>query len=289
MLVSAFTFIRNGDMLGYPYIESIKSVLPLVDEFIVNVGPSEDDTLKKIKAIDSDKIKVLETPWNENMRARGFVYGQQKMVAQYSTKGDWAFYVEGDEVIHEDDIPKIRAAMQKHLHNDKVEALTFDYLHFYGNKNTYVWSPSFYRREARIIKNSVRTYAPDGLYWVVLESKKKGRYPYAAHTEATMYHYGWMRSEEQTDLKDQKISRYWNKKVQEKKTDYTQVDSETLRSFEKAHPSAVMDWLPSVDGLQKVDPNYILTKKDKRNRLRLKLEKQFGWELSKKHFHKVKV
>ncbi len=288
MIVSAFTFIRNGEILGYPYIESIKSVLPLVDEFVVNVGPSEDDTLEKIKAIDSNKIKILETPWNENMRARGFVYGQQKMVAQYSTIGDWAFYVEGDEVIHEDDIPKIRAAMEKHLDNDKVEALTFDYLHFYGNKNTYAWSPSFYRCEARIIKNSVRTYAPDGLYWVVLESKKKGRYPYAASTGATMYHYGWIRSEAQNDLKNQKVSKYWNKKASNNKTDYTQMDSKVFKLFEGNHPTAVKDWLPDANGLQETDPNYQLSKKDKRNRLLLKLEDKFGWEFSKKHFHRVK-
>ena len=209
MKVSAFTFIRNGEILGYPYIASIKSVLPLVDEFVINVGPSEDDTLKNIQAIGSDKIRIIESPWNENMQVSGYVYGQQKMIAQYSTTGDWAFYIEGDEVIHENDIPKIHSAMEKYLHDDRVEALTFDYLHFYGNKNTYIWSPSFYRREARIIKNSIRSYAPDGLFWVVLKSNKKGRYPYAAHTGATMYHYGWVRSEEQHDLKVQKVSKYW--------------------------------------------------------------------------------
>ena len=33
MFVSGFTFCRNVDKLGYPFVESIRSVLPLVDEF----------------------------------------------------------------------------------------------------------------------------------------------------------------------------------------------------------------------------------------------------------------
>ena len=32
MKVSAFTFIKNGQILGYPFVQSIKSILPIVDE-----------------------------------------------------------------------------------------------------------------------------------------------------------------------------------------------------------------------------------------------------------------
>ena len=49
MSISAFTFIKNGQILGYPFVHSIKSILPIVEEFVVNVGESEDDTLKIIE------------------------------------------------------------------------------------------------------------------------------------------------------------------------------------------------------------------------------------------------
>ncbi len=289
MKISAFTFIRNGDMLGYPYIASIKSVLPLVDEFIVNVGPSEDDTLENVKAINSDKIKILQTPWNEEMKTRGYVYGQQKMVAQFNCTGDWAFYIEGDEVVHEDDLEILRQSMLKYKDDDRVEALTVNYTHFYGNKNTYLWSPSWNRDEPRIIKNNIRTYAPDGLYWIVLKSKKIGRYPYAVKSGAKMYHYGWMRSEEQTDLKSQKISKYWNHKANEKKTDYTQIDPITLKEFKDSHPKVVQEYLPDAKGIQKTDSNYKITRKDKRNRILLKLENWFGFDFTKHHWLKAKI
>ena len=57
MKVSAFTFIKNGQILGYPFIQSIQSILPIVDEFIINVGNSEDDTLLLIKSIHYYMIK----------------------------------------------------------------------------------------------------------------------------------------------------------------------------------------------------------------------------------------
>ena len=64
MKLSAFTFVRNAVKYDYPVLESIKSILPVVDEFIVAVGNSEDDTLALIKSIDSPKIKIIETVWD---------------------------------------------------------------------------------------------------------------------------------------------------------------------------------------------------------------------------------
>ena len=92
MKVSAFTFIKNGQILGYPFLQSIKSILPIVDEFIINVGESEDDTLDMIHSIKDKKVRIIESKWNDEMRDQGYVYGQQKMIAQFNCTGDWAFY-----------------------------------------------------------------------------------------------------------------------------------------------------------------------------------------------------
>jgi glycosyltransferase involved in cell wall biosynthesis len=163
MKVSAFTFIRNGEMLGYPFIESIQSALPIVDEFVIAVGKSEDQTLERIRSIHSDKIRIIETEWNEVMQDRGFVYAQQKMIAQFNCTGDWAFYLEGDEVLHEKDLNTIQDTMQRHLNNPEVEALYFDYYHFYGKPDQL--GIAGYRRAPRIIRNSIRNYSPDGLFF----------------------------------------------------------------------------------------------------------------------------
>ena len=286
MKVSAFTFIKNGQILGYPFLQSIQSILPIVDEFVINVGESEDNTLVLIQSIESDKIRIIKSKWNNAMQDRGYVYGQQKMIAQFNCTGDWAFYIEGDEVYHENDLDKIKASMHAHVNDPNVEALVFDFYHFYGNANSYLDSPGWYRSEARIIKNSVRSYAPDGLFWLVLDTNKKGRYPRAKHTGVHCYHYGWIRSEEQMNLKSKKVQKYWGKEPA--KIDYSQMDQSIIKRFNGTHPIIAQDWLPSAEGLFKADSNYLLTKKQKKHRLMLKLEKLFGLELSKKHFKLVK-
>ena len=282
MKISAFTFIKNGQILGYPFIQSIESILPIVDEFIVNVGESEDNTLEMVQSIKNKKIRIIESKWNNNMQDRGYVYGQQKMIAQFNCTGDWAFYIEGDEVYHENELEKIKKSMELHLNDSSVEALVFDFKHFYGNANSFLNSPGWYRSEARIIKNSLRSYAPDGLFWLILDSNKKGRYPNAKHTGATCYHYGWVRNEDQMNLKSTLVNKYWG--AEPVLIDYSQMDQSIIELFKGDHPRVVSDWLPELDGLYDADSNYKLTFKQKRHRVMIRLEKVFGIDLSKKHF-----
>ena len=129
MKISAFTFIKNGQILGYPFQQSIQSILPIVDEFVINVGESEDDTLSLIESISSPKIRIIKSKWNDSMKNRGYVYGQQKMIAQFNCTGDWAFYIEGDEVYHENELEQIKKSMEMHLNDSNVEALVFDFYH----------------------------------------------------------------------------------------------------------------------------------------------------------------
>ena len=71
MKVAGFTFIRNAITNDYPIVEAITSILPLCDEFIIAHGNSSDDTLKLLQSIDSAKIKIIETTWNDEEREGG--------------------------------------------------------------------------------------------------------------------------------------------------------------------------------------------------------------------------
>ena len=287
MKISAFTFIKNGTIYGFPFVESIRSVLPIVDEFVVNVGKSDDDTLERVRAIADPKIRIVESCWNDKMKVGGYVYGQQKMIAQFNCTGDWAFYLEGDEVVHENDLQKIVEACRTHLDDERIEALTFDYFHFYGNANSYLDSPGWYRREARIIRNSIRSIAPDGLFWHVLTDRNKvSRYPRAAHSGASIFHYGWVRSEEEMNRKSEGVQQFWNKS--HKKIDYGQIDQRIIREFTGSHPAVVRSWLPEAQGIYKADPDHVLTRREKKHWFMLRIERLFGLELSKKHFIPVK-
>ena len=286
MKVSGFTFLRNARKLGYPFIASIRSILPIVDEFVVALGPSEDDTEEQLRKLGEAKVRILPTQWNERIRSdysvKGYVYGQQKSIALFNCTGDWAFYLEGDEVVHESELPRIRAAMEQHLADERVEALAFDYLHFYGNSNTYAWSPAWYRTEARIIRNTIPGWGPEGLFFVVLETHKRGRYPRAAHTGAHIYHYGWLKTESQMDLKRAHNAKFWGKTP--RATDYSEIDPQVLKPFLGTHPQVVRDWLPPADGLFRANPNHRLTRRERRHRWMLRLEKLLGWRHEKRHY-----
>ncbi len=282
MKVSGFTFVRNAVMLGYPAVQSIRSILPICDEFIVNVGDSDDGTLGLIKSMNEPKIRILTTKWNEGMTTKGFVYGQQKTIAHYSCTGDWAFYLECDEVVHEDDLQGIYGAMERHLGNQKVEALVFDYVHFYGNHRTRLESPGWYRRAPRIIRNTIRAYSPDGLFFVVLTGNKKGRYPRAALANATIYHYGWVRSQEQMSEKGRQVAKFWGKEHRD--IHYGDIDRTIVREFSGTHPAVMVGWLPDEPAEFHLNESYRLTSRDIRQRLKMKAERLFGIDLSRKHF-----
>ncbi len=285
-LISGFTFLRNGVELGFPFIESIQSLLPLVHEYVIAVGAGRDDTLARIHALGSPKIRIIETVWNERMAERGFVYAQQKMIAQYACTGDWAFYLEGDEVLHEADLPTIAASVARHHANPQVEALVFDYLHFYGSPHWLASSPAWYRRECRLIRNTIRSYAPDGQFWVVMDQHKRGRHPQAALALAPIYHYGHVRRTDYMQQKMNQVARYWNGAPP--KVDYAQIDPQSLKPFTGSHPAVMAHWLAHEAETQYTpNPGHVLTRRERKHRISMAIERATGWDLSHKHYKLV--
>lgn len=285
--ISGFTFIRNGLNLGFPFEASIRSLLPLVDEFVIAVGQGSDQTLERVRAIADPKIRVIETRWNERMADRGFVYAQQKMIAQYSCTGDWAFYLEGDEVVHEAELDAIRASVERHHANPAVEALVFDYHHFYGSPEWTAISPAWYRRECRLIRNTIRSYAPDGQYWLVTREHKRGRNPQAALANAHIYHYGWVRRNEAMQQKLDQVSKYWSQE-HSAVIKYSHFDRRALAPFKGTHPQTVQAWLAlEAEQTLVIDPHYRPTARENKHHLMQRIEALTGLDFSRKHFKLV--
>jgi hypothetical protein len=198
MKVSGFTFVRNAVKYDYPVVESIRSILPVVDEFIVNVGRCDDGTLELIRSIGDPKIKTVESVWDETLRKDGLIYSQQTNIALSHCTGDWAFYIQADEVVHEDDLPVIQEAMRRYLGNPEVKGLLFRYRHFVAD----YWStnPWFYHKAVRIIRNNGEVEScGDAVGFHLkatqqyLQSGPKERTPYSG---AHIFHYGWVKDPE---------------------------------------------------------------------------------------------
>jgi glycosyltransferase involved in cell wall biosynthesis len=275
--VSGFTFLNEAVKRGYPFRESIRSALPVCDEFVVVVGPAEDGTVEALEALNDPKIKIYRSMWNPNFK-NWYIYGQQANIALFNCTGDWAFYIQGDEVVHEDDLEVLRTTMQQHLNDPDVEALTFDYVHLYGNHNTQAWSPRWYRQEVRIVKNNIRAIFPnDAQYPILLLNNKRSRYLKAAKSGAKMYHYGWVQSE------------YLNGGGCHPAPNCAQVDAETLIPFTATHPKTMHELLKlEIKDIFQADPNHRLTSREIKHRVALYIERLTGRTIGNKHFIPVK-
>lgn len=202
MKISGFSFVRNGIKLYYPVVESIKSILPIVDEFVIAVGKGdEDDTTRdQIAAIDDSKIVIIDTVWEEQFYKKGVINSIQTNIAKDACSGDWLFYLQADEVVHEKYLPIITSRCEELLDNNKVEGLLFKYKHFWGDYDHYHAGHGWYPNEIRIIRNR-----PDIYSWQSAQSFRRfdcyesprqetGHHKlHVARVAAEIYHYGWVR------------------------------------------------------------------------------------------------
>lgn len=209
MKVTGFTFVRNAIVYDYPIVEAIQSILPLCDEVVVAVGNSDDDTLKLIQSIAPGKVRIIETTWDDSLREGGRVLAVEtdKAFQAISEDSDWAFYIQGDEVIHEKDHADILAAMRRFKDEEKVDGLLFDYKHFYGCYD-YIGAPtSWYPYEIRIVKNRKEIYSyKDAQGFRKANNQKLG----VVRVDATVHHYGWVKSPEAMQKKQETFNKYWH-------------------------------------------------------------------------------
>jgi len=245
MKVCGFSFVRNGVKFDYPFEEAIRSILPVCDEVIVAVGNSDDDTLARVKAIDP-KIKVIETIWDESLREGGRVLAAEtdKAFAAIPSEYDWAFYIQGDEIVHEKYLPVIRRSMRENLNNQSVDGLLFNYLHFFGSYDYVGQKHSWYRREIRIVRNRKDIFSyKDAQGFRKLPNEKLR----VKLIDAYVHHYGWVRDpvalqgKKETMIKlyknDDWIKQYFRKS---KKFEYESM-REPLRKFTEGHPEVMQE------------------------------------------------
>ncbi len=200
MKISGFTIVRHGERFDYPYLESIRSLLPLVDELVVNVGMGEDETLDRLQKFAASegqgKVVLFESHWpldNPEKKRGGQILAEQTNLALDRCSHDWCFYLQADEVLHESDLPKVRAAMEKYQDRADIAALLFGYVHFYGSFDVIRKSRGAYRREVRAVKRSSGARSVGDAQSFRLGGDTK---PGVALIDASIYHYGWVRPPE---------------------------------------------------------------------------------------------
>jgi hypothetical protein len=191
MKISGFSFARNADKLGYPIAESIRSVLPICDEFVIAVGKGDDTdrTRDLIIEIHSPKIRIIDTEWSGRDKLKNAIYSQQTNIALRECTGDWCFYIQADEVLHENYLDSIARRCENLLALEKVEGLLFGYRHFWGDYDHYQSGHAWYPYEIRILRNHIGIESIGDAQSFL----KNGRKLFAARAHADLYHYGYVR------------------------------------------------------------------------------------------------
>ncbi|MGM0508322.1 MAG: hypothetical protein ACQERZ_04075 [Fusobacteriota bacterium] len=269
MKISGFSMIKNATKLYYPIKQAIMSILPIVDEFVVAVGDCDEDdkTRDLIESIGSDKIKIIDTVWDLEKYPRGMENAHQTDIAKKACSGDWLFYLQADEVIHEKYHDEIVEKCKEYVDDKEVEGFLFKYKHFWGDYDHYHISHKWYPKEIRIIRNDLEIHSwesaqsfrriPDfeGLNY----RQQEGTYKLnVIELDAYVYHYGWVRPPRYMQSKKQALDTVHkgSKKVEEmykkapKEFDYGPLNK--LAVFEDTHPKVMKSWIDKFDWKDKL-------------------------------------
>lgn len=286
MKVVGFTIIKNAIQYDYPVVESIQSVLPLCDVFVVSVGKSDDATLALIQGLNHPKIRIMETEWDLSKREGGAVLAIEtnKAIAELGHAFDWAFYIQADEVLHEQHLHAVQEAMQQHRRDAQVDGLLFRYVHFYGSYDYIGTSSRWYSHEIRVFKPGRGVYS-----FRDAQGFRKGNNEMlqVKEIDACMHHYGWVKPPAAMQEKQLNFNKLWHddqwieKHVgNAREFDYSNVDS--LVRFTGTHPKVMQARVQAMNWTFDFDVSFSRIKL--KDRVKAWLKRWLGWDLNYRNY-----
>jgi hypothetical protein len=257
MKISGFSFTRNADSLYYPVVASIRSILPVCDEFIIAVGQGSkgDRTRELIESIGDPKIRIIDTAWGDFDPADRHIFSRQTDIALAACTGDWCFYLQADEAVHERYLDTIQKRCEALLDDAEVEGLLFSYKHFWGDYDHCHVSHRWYPEEIRIVRNRIGVRS-----WVDAQSFRiEGRKLRVARVDAEVFHYGWVRPPSLMQNKNRAMESVYREEAEVERIfsarplayDYGPLNR--LARFRGAHPAVMRDWIAAMDWKDQLD------------------------------------
>jgi hypothetical protein len=277
--ISGFTIVRNASLLNYPFEEAVLSALPLCDEFIINCGESDDDTEKFCDSLIArypGKIRLIKSRWATEKQSGGLQLREQTNAAQAACQNPWCFYIQADEVLHDADIPFVRAAVNRADRDSDIDGVVFDYVHFYVSYDYEIRGRNWYRREVRLFKTGrgIQSFRDAQGF------RKEGKRLKAIRSGARIFHYGYVRSPESLRRKSIEMSRWWGENPTLREEDLMPCNHVGLRRFTGSHPLVMNDRISKYDF--NFDPKNTRRKWNRdeiKNALTLLWESVFPWRI----------
>lgn len=237
--------VRNADKLYYPIKAAIESILPVCDEFVIALGKGDEDdrTEEIIRRIESDKINIINTVWDvEKNDKYGNAHAHQTNIALDNCRGDWCFYIQADEVLHEKYLGIVQDRCLELLDDKEVEAIVFNYKHFWGDYDHYQIRHGWYKKEVRIVRNRMGIRSHGGAQGFRTENGGK---PRAASVNAEIFHYGWVRPPRYMSTKDKSFKRFYkeNEIADLIPDEFDFGPMGHLPVYKGSHPKVMKEWL----------------------------------------------
>lgn len=239
MRIVGCTLVAEARTLDFPVLQAIGSVLPLCDEMIVNVGPSTDGTLELVRTLADPRIRLIQGEWNRALGSAMLAVETQRTLDAAS--GDWAIYIQADEVLHEEGLERFRAALHSAHADPRIEGLLVDFVHFYGSPDFVGASRRWYRREVRAIRLGAGLTSQGDAQGFRGPDRRRVR---ARVSGAAYYHYGWARPIDVLRRKQQVDDQLYHGGTGRRAPILEQLPADVgLRRFTGRHPALMERWI----------------------------------------------
>ena len=188
--LAGFSYIYNAVKFDIPFVESIKSVIDVVDEFILTECCSQDETWDlclKLQSEYPDKIKLFRHPWVTHFTQISSLANWTLEYVRQDIK--YVMQLQSDEVVHEKDLDKL-VAIPLLLDASKKHAARWNYFHFLASPE--VVFPFVYQDAIRIVaRNSGWRVISDGVQFAL--NQRFLPPSDILNTDIEVFHYGKMK------------------------------------------------------------------------------------------------
>lgn len=248
MRLSGVTIAHRALEYGYPVLESISSMLPICDEIVANVGATPDGTAEAIQSLGDPRIRLVRDLWDESIREKGWLLSRETNKALDAANGDWALYLQADEVLHERDLEALRALIERCHADPSIDGIEFPYLHFYGSFKFVQDNPfGWYRSAVRAVRRTpaIRSVGDALKFRRVFDWKE--RRLRTVRGRAVVHHYGWARPPDLMVAKQKHLEKYWRDDEQVRRRFEGVTAAEIYRDvrhlvpFTGTHPAVMRD------------------------------------------------
>lgn len=286
MRIVGFSFVRNALTLDYPVRESLRSMIPLCDEIIVAVGNSSDDTRNIVQSL-SEKIKIIDTVWDDTKRSGGSILAEQTTIALSHVKNaDWALYLQADEVLHEKDYDAIRSSCERYCSDQRIEGLLFYYYHFYATHAHLATARNWYRKEIRIVRPGIGVTS-----WGDAQGFRiGGRKLRVASIPAHIYHYGWVRPPQAQARKQASMHSLYHDDAWLKgnvRNEFHYENTERLVAFAGSHPAVMHERIERSREWENTISIGPFVERSFKRRIAHWIEKKTGWRIGEYKNYKL--